>query len=178
MGLLQDGSSGINAKLCYQSTPHISTSHPKARLICTPSMDVPKLWCNKATHNPLGYFTANPREMKRRIQKNIRTFLYYACAVGCIMLPALNTLAEQQSIPTKNTEATITHLLEYTATNPSAVIQYKSSDMILHIDSDASYLSDPRACSRTGGHYYLNLLPTDPKKDPNLPPPENGPIHT
>ena len=50
--------------------------------------------------------------------------------------------------------------------------------MILHIDSDASYLSEPQAHSRTVGHYYLSLLPTNPKKDPNLPPPENGPIHT
>ena len=50
--------------------------------------------------------------------------------------------------------------------------------MILHIDSDSSYLSEPRASSRTGGHYYLSSLPTNPKKYPNLPPPANGPIHT
>ena len=92
------------------------------------------------------------------------------------MLPALNTLAEQQSSPTKNTEAAITHFLYYAATNPSAIIQYKVSDMILHIDSDASYLSEPRARSRTGGHYYLSSLPNKPKKSPNLPPPANGPI--
>ena len=36
--------------------------------------------------------------------------------------------------------------------------------MILHIDSDASYLSEPRSRSRTGGNYYLSSLPTDPKK--------------
>ena len=94
------------------------------------------------------------------------------------MLPALNTLSEQQSSPTKNMEAVINHLLDYAATNPSAIIQYKDSDMILHIDSDASYLSEPRECSRTGGHYYLISLSTDPKKSPNLPPPANGPIHT
>ena len=29
-----------------------------------------------------------------------------------------------------------------------------------------------------GGYYYLSSLPTDPKNYPNLPPPENGPIHT
>ena len=94
------------------------------------------------------------------------------------MLPALNTLAEQQSIPTKNTEAAINHFLDYAATNPSTIIQYKASDIILHIKSDASYLSDPRARSRTGRHYCLSSLTTDPKQYPNLPPPENGPIHT
>ena len=94
------------------------------------------------------------------------------------MLPVLNTLIEQQLSPTKNTEAAINHFQDYAATNPSVNIQYKSSDMILHIDSDASYLSEPRARSRTGGTYYLSSLPTDPKKSPNLPPPANGPIHT
>ena len=98
--------------------------------------------------------------------------------MDCTMLPDLNTLSEQQSNPTKNTEAAITQFLDYTATNPSTIIQYKYSNMILHIDSDTSYLSDPRKHSCTGGHYYLSSLTTDPKKSPNLSPPENGPIHT
>ena len=93
------------------------------------------------------------------------------------MLPALNTLAEQQSSRTKNTEAAITHFLDYAATNPSAVIQYKASDMILHIYSDASYLSDPRAYRLTGGRYYLSSLPTNPEKSPNLPTQSNGIIN-
>ena len=67
------------------------------------------------------------------------------------MLPSHNKLAEQQSSPTKNTEASITQFLDYAATNPSAIIQYKSSDTIIHIDIDASYLSEPRACSSKEG---------------------------
>ena len=86
------------------------------------------------------------------------------------ILPALNTLSEQQSNPTKNTEDSITQFLDYAATNPSAIILYKSSDMILHIDSDASYLSEPQARSHTWGHYYLSSLPADPEKSPNPPP--------
>ena len=27
--------------------------------------------------------------------------------------------------------------------------------MILHVDSDAVYLVQPKVCSRTGGHHYL-----------------------
>ena len=53
------------------------------------------------------------------------------------MLPALNTLAEKQSSPTKNTEAAITHFLDYAAINSSAIIQYKASDTIIHIERDA-----------------------------------------
>ena len=94
------------------------------------------------------------------------------------MLPAPNTLAQQQSNSTKNTEYAMTHLLDYVATNPSAIIQYKAINMIIHIDSDASYISDTQARSRTGGTYYLRSLPTKPKKTPNLPPRANGPTHT
>ena len=49
--------------------------------------------------------------------------------------------------------------------------------MILHIDSDASYLSELWAHSHTGGRYYLILLPSDPPEASNIQPPENGPIH-
>ena len=94
------------------------------------------------------------------------------------MLPALNTLAEQQSSPTKNTESAITHFLDYVSTNPSVVIQYKSSDMILHIYSYSSYLSEPQARSRTGRKYYLSSIATNLEKVPNLLPPANGPIQT
>ena len=40
--------------------------------------------------------------------------------------------------------------------------------MILHVDSDASYLVEPGAKSRIGGYYYLSS-----HKFPKL----NGPIH-
>ena len=80
------------------------------------------------------------------------------------MLLALNTLAEQQSSPTKNTESAIAHFLDYAATNTSAIIQYKASDMILHIDSDASYLSEPRAHSRTGGALLPHLNTNQSRK--------------
>ena len=50
--------------------------------------------------------------------------------------------------------------------------------MILHIDIDASYLSESWALRHTVGHYYLSSLPDDAKKAANLPPPANGLIHT
>ena len=50
--------------------------------------------------------------------------------------------------------------------------------MVLHLHSDASYLSEPGACSRVGGHYLLSNNSTDPPKPPLTEPPLNGPIHT
>ena len=49
--------------------------------------------------------------------------------------------------------------------------------MILHIDIDASYLSEPRAFIRTGGYYCLSLLTADTEKDLNLCPPSTEKIH-
>ena len=101
----------------------------------------PDYGATKQLANPLDTSPPIPEEQKRSIQKIIVTFLYYVRAVDCTMLPVLNTLAEQQSSPTKNMVAAIPHFLEYAATNLSAIIQYKTSNMILHVESDASYLS-------------------------------------
>jgi len=60
-----------------------------------------------------------------------------------------------QSKPTHLTLQLIQHLLDYCATNPNATICYKPSDMILKIHSDASYLSESKARSQCGSHFYL-----------------------
>jgi hypothetical protein len=74
----------------------------------------------------------------------------------------------------------ITHLLNYCATNPDAVIRFKKSDMVLHVESDASYLSLPKATSRVAGYHYLSSAPTNPGKAPRREeemPPMNGAIN-
>ena len=64
--------------------------------------------------------------------------LYYAHAVDCTILPALNKISEYQANPTQNTESAITHFLDHAATNTTSIVQYKASDMVLQIDNDAS----------------------------------------
>ena len=49
--------------------------------------------------------------------------------------------------------------MDYFATHPQATIRYFASEMILNIHSDASYLSESRAQSRTAGHYFLGSIP-------------------
>ena len=98
----------------------------------------PDYGATKQLATPSDNSPPTPEERKRRIQQIIGPFLYYALVVECTILPSLNTLAEKQSIPTKNMESAITHFLDYAVTNLSATIQYKDNDMILHIDSDAS----------------------------------------
>jgi len=45
--------------------------------------------------------------------------------------------------------------LDYAATQDDAILTYKASDMILAIHSNASYLSEPKARSRAGGHMFM-----------------------
>ena len=50
--------------------------------------------------------------------------------------------------------------------------------MIIHIHSDASYFSKPRARGRAGGHYFLGDKRPDMSKPPTTCPRLNGPIHS
>jgi hypothetical protein len=50
--------------------------------------------------------------------------------------------------------------------------------MVLHVHSDASYLSEPKARSRAAGHFFFGPTPDDPNKPPANQPPRNGAIHT
>eukprot|EP00804_Cyclotella_cryptica_P027931 CCRYP_003827-RA/>CCRYP_003827-RA protein AED:0.22 eAED:0.22 QI:0/0/0/1/1/1/3/0/649 len=89
------------------------------------------------------------------VQEVIGVFLYYARAVDCTMLTALSSLATQQANPTQNTLQLIHHFLDYAMTHQNAVVTYRASNMILAVHSDASYLSETKARSRAGGHFFL-----------------------
>jgi hypothetical protein len=88
------------------------------------------------------------------IQKVTGSVLYYARAVDPTVLMPLNDIATEQTKATENTQAATNQLLDYLATHPDATIRYHASDMILHIHSDASYLSVSNTRSRLGGLFF------------------------
>ena len=51
-------------------------------------------------------------------------------------------------------------LIDYVATYPDTYIRFYASNMILNIDSDATYLVAPKARSRVAGYFQLGSLPT------------------
>lgn len=118
--------------------------------------------------------TTNPIDPvgKKFVQEVIGVFLFYARAVDLTMLPALNSLAAQQNKPTQRTIQQLTQFLNYAASNPSAVLQYRASDMILSIESDCSYLSEPEARSRWAGYHFLAKTNTESTHTK-----PNAPIH-
>jgi hypothetical protein len=94
------------------------------------------------------------------------------------MLVALGDLSLEQTRATATTWDAVVWLLNYAAMHPNATSRYVASNMWLHIHSDVSYLSVPRARSRAGGHFILSTPSLDPAKAPIEAPPRNGPIHT
>jgi hypothetical protein len=108
----------------------------------------------------------------KRLQQIIGVFPYYAQAVDSTMLVALGTLAASQTTATEATLDAANHFLDYAATHPSATVRFHASPMILHIHSDASYLSESKSRSRAGGIFFLSA-----PHSPSLPPTLNGAIH-
>ena len=77
---------------------------------------------------------------KKHVQQVIKALLYYARAIDFTMLVMLSKLSHMQAKPSQLTLKLIQDLLDYCTTNPNGTIQYKPSNMILKIHSDASYL--------------------------------------
>ena len=107
-----------------------------------------------------------------KIQRIVGSILYYARAVDHTVLMSLSTIAAQQTKATEATMAAVEQLINYCNTHPDAKLRYTASGMILNIHSDTSYLVEPGAKSRVGGHYFLGWLPEN-----NKPIRLNGAVH-
>jgi hypothetical protein len=92
------------------------------------------------------------------------TLLYFTRAVDPTLFMPINVLASERSNATKITARKVIKLLNYCNTHPDTKIHYHASDMILHIHSDASYLSENEAKSRAGGFFYMENNNKNEKK--------------
>ena len=70
------------------------------------------------------------------------------------MLMALNSLVSIHATTIIETAKQTTQLLNYSVSHIDAVKEYRRSVMIIHIYSDAFYISETKERSRSGGHYY------------------------
>jgi hypothetical protein len=76
----------------------------------------------------------------------------------------INVLASEKSNATEVTADKVIKLLNYCNTHPETKMRYHASEMILHIHSDTSYLSENEAKSRAGGLFFMGNAT---KKDKN-----------
>eukprot|EP00804_Cyclotella_cryptica_P020408 CCRYP_012623-RA/>CCRYP_012623-RA protein AED:0.44 eAED:0.44 QI:0/0/0/1/0/0/2/0/536 len=93
-------------------------------------------------------------EQIKHIQQVVGTLLYYSRAVDPTLAAALSTIALQQANGTQAVLDACKQLLDYAATHPNAS-PYCASDMILTLDTDGSYLSEPEGKSRAAAYFYL-----------------------
>ena len=93
---------------------------------------------------------------KKFIQQVCGKFLFLGRAVDSTLLCPISAIASQAAEPTEETLRQAMQLLDYLASQEEAVLTYKASEMILAVHSDASYLSEPKARSRAGGHFFLS----------------------
>jgi hypothetical protein len=96
-----------------------------------------------------------------KLQQLTGTLLYYDRAVDPTLIMPINVLASEKS---KATADKVIKLINYCNTHPETKIRYHASDMILHIHSDASYLSEKEAKSRAGGFFYTGSSTKTDKK--------------
>jgi hypothetical protein len=99
-----------------------------------------------------------------KLQQLTGTLLYYARAVDPTLIMPINVLASEQSNATEVTADKVIKLLNYCDTHPESKIRYHASEMIWHIHSDTSYLSENEAKSRAGGFFYMGNGTKNDKK--------------
>jgi hypothetical protein len=130
---------------------HDAHKHPQH----TPSRYVTPVYGARtqyATKDETPQFTA---QQCLTIQKVTGSVLYYARAVDPNVVMPLNDIAMKQTRATEKTQAATNQMLDYLATHQDSTIRYHASDMVLHIHSDACYLSVSNARSRLGCLFFL-----------------------
>ena len=81
--------------------------------------------------------------------------MWYARGVDNVLLMALSTLTSQQAKPMEQTMKQVTQFLQFVASQVPAVLTYRKSNMVLTVQSNASYLNQANSQSRAEGHHYL-----------------------
>jgi hypothetical protein len=130
---------------------HDAPKHPQY----TPSRYVTPVYGAKTQYTTKDETPPLTAQQCLTIQKVTGSVLYYAIAVDPTVLMPLNDIATEQAKATDKTQVATNQMLDNLATHPDATIRYNASDMILHIHSDASYLSVSNAPSRIGGLFFL-----------------------
>ena len=91
------------------------------------------------------------------IQSIAKTMLNHARLVDPMMLRAINEISRVQSKQIKDTEEKVKTSLEYTEKYPNATIRYISSNMVLHVDSDVTYITMEEARSFYSENFILAI---------------------
>jgi hypothetical protein len=154
MVLWQTNIPHFHAWVRFKRLKQIST-WPPTRQQHTPSRYVTPVYGAKTQYAKKDETPPLTAQQYLTIQKVTGSVLYYARAVDPTILMPLNDISTEQTKATEKTRAATNQMSDYLATHLDTTIRYHPSDMVLHIHSDASYLSVSNARSRLGGLFFL-----------------------
>lgn len=122
----------------------------------SPAVYTPPDYGNRVQHVAVDNSPAlTPAEI-HRLQEMIGSLLFYARAIDNTMLTAVNHVSSDQAKPTQQVLSAAHRIMQYAAAYPCHKLVYKACDMVLYIQSDASYLSRSNARSVAGGLLYCS----------------------
>jgi hypothetical protein len=95
------------------------------------------------------------KERIKRLQDIVGTLLYYGSTVDLTILPDISAIVPRQAQGTEAMAGACHQLLDYVATHTNAGIHYLTSNMILTVHTNASYLFEHNTGSWASAHFYL-----------------------
>ena len=155
---------GYIAKVLQRFAPHLDTGANSPAVYIPPHYGVGQQTPYIDNSAPL-----SPSQTTT-LQELVGALLYYARGVDVTILPAVTHLSSLQAHPTQDVLHASHRLLAYCSRFPNNALRYHACNMILHIQSDASYLSRPNARSVAGAIFYLG--------NANQPTHINGSVHS
>jgi len=93
-------------------------------------------------------------EQTKLLQEKIGVLLYLAITLRFDIIVPVTRAASLQSNPTEKVMEMVDHVFGYLKKEPNLGIKYQASDMVLRAESDASYTSEAKSRSRSGGYIY------------------------
>ena len=121
----------------------------------SPCVYVPPQYGQRLQLTTIDHSPTLPPEEVTEVQGIVGSLLYYAKALDSTFLPAVTALASAQANLTESIRPDVARLLAYAASYPNNRQIFHASDMILEVQTDASYLSRSRARSVAGCVGYL-----------------------
>ena len=164
LGLQEKTIPPIHAKLCHKIPQTIKAQVTKRQH--QPYSSATIIYGSKkqyATPTSTAPFPDN--KGKKFIQQVCGKTLFLGRAVDSTLLCPIIAIASYSATPIEDTMQHTQHLLDYITTQEDAVLTVNASDMKLASHSDASYLSEPKARSRAGGHFLLSSDSTIPQNN-------------
>lgn len=111
------------------------------------------------------------------VQQFVGVFRHYAFTIATTMLTVISSIVTNMTTTiAKDLQFRIEQFLDYLATHPDTKIRCTASEMKLWVHLDVSYLSEPKARSRTGVLFFLSDAPKNHVDATSPFPPKNRSI--